>query len=64
MITQTPHSVETSTVFITASRNRFRVWYNPAGYWQTDVFNAELGWLYFSCASTLIAAMSNVAVTL
>jgi hypothetical protein len=62
-------SVATSTVWIQSSTHNFRVWYNPAGYWQTDIKNAgqdrvlgEPLWLYFGQASSLIQAMTNIAI--
>jgi hypothetical protein len=56
-------SVEADTVSVTSSSNKFRIWFNPQGYWQTDILHAE-GYLYFGSAPSLVAAMTNIAITL
>jgi hypothetical protein len=68
----TPTSVETSTVFVSSASNRFRIWWNRNGcYWQTDIRRPESDcvapsfcWMYFGQASSLIQAMTNIAITL
>jgi hypothetical protein len=56
---------EKSTVFVTTINRVFRVWFNPAGYWQTDLrSSANESWMYFGCASTLIAAMANLGAAI
>lgn len=64
--------VEKSTVHITTRTQAFRVWFNVnGGYWQTDILTdsahgTPIGttWLYFGCASTLIAAMANIGAAI
>jgi hypothetical protein len=71
----TVSSVESSTVSIKTATHKFRIWWNAAGYWQTDVYapackrmrglaGAKACWLYFGSAPSLIKAMTNVAITL
>jgi hypothetical protein len=60
----TTSSVETSTVYVTSNSNTFRIWFNPVGYWQTDIRKPGIGYMYFGQAKSLIQAMTNVAITL
>jgi hypothetical protein len=75
----TPTPVETSTVYVVSNSNEFRIWWNRRYcHWQTDirslrdVQSVHGGYLpanvdyfrYFGQASSLIQAMSNIAITL
>jgi hypothetical protein len=67
-----PTSIENSTVFVSSSSNRFRIWWNRKDcVWQTDIKNEGLNrvlgqplWLYWGQAHSLIEAMTHIAITL
>jgi hypothetical protein len=64
-MTTTPTPVETSTVYVLSNSNEFRTWWNRQ-YWQTDIRSLRDvdEFHYFGQASSLVQALSSIAITL